>query len=238
MRISSILLAVLMSVNTLNAHAWSLWELNGAKMDIDGKDVRVASVNTFGSSHIFHSKDKEFEKGVYVVATIDESSSQGLPRTTALIRDYLRSRGVNVADKPDGCAIGVKFAVFDLNIDSSSATPGSQPDGKSKSLSDNAVDLVTQAGLTRLAFKLNGATGVLTYGLSQGHYEGAELKLNSISIVEPAYDKLGVDAVKFAREKNGITARTSVENSDPKTTTADLLILMVKVWADKYFVRD
>lgn len=40
----SVLTALALSLSQ-SAGAWSLWEINGAKMDIDGKDVRVASVD-------------------------------------------------------------------------------------------------------------------------------------------------------------------------------------------------
>jgi hypothetical protein len=87
MSLNKLIICAALSIVTLNAHAWSMWELNGAKMDIDGKDIRVASVKTDGSDHVFHRHDAEFEKGIYVVAVVNESSIESLPKTTTLIRE-------------------------------------------------------------------------------------------------------------------------------------------------------
>jgi hypothetical protein len=245
MRIMSVALAILMSVVTCNAGAWSMWEISGAKMDIDGKDIRVASVNQIGNEHVFHSKDTEFEKGVYVVAVWYGSNPQSLPRTTAFLRDYLRSRGINVVDQPDGSPVALRFEVRDLNIDGvSTATIQSDTPVASSSTHENlaaqGTDLAIKAGTIDLITKTSGAfAGAMAYGAASSyHYEGDELMLSAEIIPEPTYDKLGENSDKFAKEMDGITARTAVKRSDPKTTTGDLLTLMTRVWVDKYFVKD
>lgn len=238
MKIMLILLAVFMS--TVNAHAWSLWEINGAKMMIDGKDIRVASVKTEGDGHIFHSRDKELENGVYVIATLTESSSEVLPFSTALIRDYLRSRGLNVVEKAEGSALAIKFIVRDLSVDGNPANLSNEPNKQATSWSSQGAAIVTDVAAAKLAANLAGtATGALAHGMSGGfHYKGNELALNSVSIVDPTDEKLLMYISKYVRDKNGITARTAQNKSDPNTTVADLLTLMTKAWADKYFVKD
>lgn len=66
----------------------------------------------------------------------------------------------------------------------------------------------------------------------------AVIALTSQGISDPTYENLGQKAKDFSKETDGVTARTAVKKSDPNTTTADLLMLMTKVWADKYFVKD
>lgn len=240
---SSLFVITLLSILTSTAQAWSMWELNGAKMDIDGKDIRVASVKTVGDDYIFHSKDATQQSGIYVVATLNESSSQSLPRTTSFIREYLKSRGFNVSDKPDGCSKGIKFYVSDLNIDDPSTNLAVEESAQPKSLSDLSTDLTNTAisleGAKAVA-KINGVfVGALAFSLSQpGHYEGNELVINGSIFDEPTYEKMGENSFQYIKERDGITARTSAKNSDPNTTTADLLTLMTKVWVDKYFVKD
>ncbi len=246
MRFLSVAFAIFMSVVALNARAWSMWEISGAKMNIDGKDIRVASVNQIGNEHVFHSKDPEFQKGVYVVAVWYGSNPQNLPRTTAFLRDYLRSRGMNVVDQPDGSPIALRFEVRDLNIDgvSTATIQSDTPDNKNSSTHENlsaqGTDLAIKAGTIDLITKTSGAfAGAMAYGAASSyHYEGDELMLSAEIIPEPTYDKLGENSDKFAKEMDGITARTAVKRSDPKTTTGDLLTLMSRVWADKYFVKD
>jgi hypothetical protein len=216
---------------TFNVHAWSMWEINGAKMDINGKDIRVASVKTIGNGHVFHAKDKELEKGVYVICTQDFTSSDVLPHTTALVRDYLRTRGVNVVDKIEQSSVALKFEVRDLNIDKGTATPENQ---QTEYSNNAAATVATQAVLAKTV----GVVAGLSYGMSSGHYEGDEMVFSSLSIFEPTPEKIGFDSEKFSRDQNGVTARTAVKQSDSKTTTADLLTLMAKVWADKYFVKN
>ena len=241
MKILSITFAALMFAVIPDANAWSLWEINGAKMDIDGKDIRVAGIHTVGSGHIFHSNDKELENGVYVFATKNSSSNEILPHTTARIRDYLRSRGFNVKDKPDGCALAIKFEVSDLSIDGSSVAAGDQSVGLSQSPPDpSGSNLAGQVSAGVLATRMSGPlSGAIAFGMAGSwHYVGDALELNSVSIVDPTLDKLGQDSARFVRDTNGITARTAPKKTDPNTTTADLLTLMTKAWADKYFIKD
>ena len=237
---------MLVSALTSNAHAWSMWEISGAKMDIDGRDIRVASVDQIGNEHVFHSKDPEFQQGVYVIAVWYGSNPQSLPKTTAFLRDYLRSRGMNVVDTPVGSPLALKFEVRDLNIDGvttatiRSGTEDSKTSAAQGDLSAQGTDLAIKAGTINLITKTSGAfAGAMAYGAASSyHYVGDELALRAEIIPDPAYEKLGDDSYKFAKEMDGITARTAVKQSDPKTTTGDLLTLMSRVWVDKYFVKD
>ena len=242
MSLNKLIICATLSIVTLNAQAWSMWELNGAKMDIDGKDIRVAGVKTDGSDHVFHRHDAEFEKGIYVVAVVNESSIESLPKTTTLIREYLRARGFNVADKPEGCDLGLKFQVHDLNIDDATALVY-QSEERTASLVDLSTNVANQAMAVNMAERLAKASinfaGPLAAAMSSGgHYTGNELILSSESIASPTYEKLGSDTAKYVRDKNIVTARTAVKQSDPNTTKVDLLMLMTKVWADKFFVND
>lgn len=239
MRVFSVALMILMSTVSFSARAWSLWEMNGAKMNIDGKDIRVASVNKTAADRVFHSKDPEFAKGVYVVGVWYGSSSESLPRSTALILDYLRSRGMKVVDKPDDSALAIKFEVGDLNIDGVTLKSELDVPG-AKNLQDQGFDIAAKAATIDVIAKTSGAfAGAVAYAGAGGyHYSGDELTLRATLIPDPTLDKLGIDSDKFAKGADGVTARTAVKQSDPNTTTADLLTLMTKVWADKYFVKD
>ncbi len=231
--------SLFVSALSASAHAWSLFEINGTKMDIDGKDVRVMSVQLNGDNHVYHSHD--FDKGVYVIATVWSSSAESLARTTALIRDYLRSRGVNVVDKIEGAAFALKFEVQELNIDGISTTaPGAGSTGQGKSLSDQGADLATKAAIVGAAVKFgNSMSGLAAYGgATTAHYSGTELTLSSRGIVDPTTAKLGENVSEFTRENDGVVAYYKAKHSDPNTTTGDLLTVMTKAWADKYFVKD
>ncbi len=231
MKIVSAFITIILSIVTFNAYAWSLWEMNGAKMNVNGKDIRVASVKKIGDGHVFYAKDKELEKGVYVICTNDFASADVLPRTTALVRDYLRSRGLNVVDKIEDSSIALKFEVWDLNIDKDAPTPGNQPVNQPNNA---AATVATQA----IATKALGVVAGASYGMQSGHYEGTSIVFRSQTIVDPTPEKMGIDSEKFSREQIGIEAHTAEKQSDPKTTTADLLTVMAKAWADRYFVKN
>lgn len=234
-KLSIIAAAALLAFSALDASAFSFWEISGAMMDLDGKDIRVASVDTTGHKHVYHATDKELAHGVYVVATATGDGTQVLPNTTALIRDYLRSRGMNVVDKPDGAGLAIKFVVGSLSIDTPPPAAG-QPAAHGPGVAKGA-ELVLDAGLVHHITQTAGTfSGVLAYeGASSGHYEGTALSLSSYGVLDPTAAKLGASAEDAARDKMGVTAHTAPKKSDPHTTVADLLTLMTKVWADKYF---
>ena len=115
-----------------------------------------------------------------------------------------------------------------------------QVTGQSKSLSDQGTDLVAKASTIALIAKTSGAmAGVAAYGgAGSAHYSGNELTMSGEIVADPTYDKMGDDTIKYVQDKDVITAYTAEKQSDPKTTTGDLLLLMTKVWTDKYFVKD
>ncbi len=231
----------------INAHAWSFWEISGAKMDINGKDVRIASVNRRTDGHIYHSNEEAVKKGVYLVAIGDIPGAPEqhvvLPSTTKLVRDYLKSRGLNVADKLEGSGLAWRISVANLAIDDANAvlTEGKTPAG---SLGDHvasvSADVATQEVLKKTilpnAVVMPGSYSGLTSG--GGHYEGTELTFTCIAISNPTDEKL-LNLEDISEDHlDEINAWTAVKDSDPYTTKADLLTVLTKAWADNYFVKD
>jgi hypothetical protein len=243
-----VLLFVLSSVLSINAHAWSLWEISGAKMDINGKDIRIASVNRRTDGFVYHSNDELVKKGVYlvVVASIPGTSPTQhvvLPNTTKLIRDYLNTRGVNIVDKLEGSGYAWQVSVANLAIDDAN-TQLTEIKAQSGSLGDHVLsvggdvagqELVKKTILPNAVVMPGSYSGLTSGG---GHYEGTELTFTSIAISNATDEKLlNLDDITEGH-LDEITARTAVKDSDPNTTKADLLTVLTKAWADIYFVKD
>ncbi len=232
---------------SVNAHAWSFWEISGAKMNINGKDVRIASVNKRTDGHIYHSNEDAVKKGVYLVAVGDTSDNPQrhvvLPNTTKLIREYLKTRGLNVVDKLEGAGLAWRISVANLAIDDANAllTEVSTPAGSlGEHVASVGADVATQEVLKKTilpnAVVMPGSYSGLTSG--GGHYNGTELTFTSFAISNPTDEKL-LNLEDITEDHlDEITALTAVKDSDPNTTKADLLTVLTKAWADIYFVKD
>lgn len=188
---------------------------------------------------MIHSRDKVFENGIYVVAVSRSSNYEPLPQSSRLIRDYLHARGFKMVDSEKDASLRLTFDVADLSIEQ----PGAVPVGNEKSLSENASSLATQgayAAAGQVVAKSAGTvSGLIVYGAgTQGHYNGAELRLSSSLAATTKGESEGIKLSDLPSASWGVTARTAQKDTDPKTNKGDLLLLMTKVWVDKYFVND
>lgn len=228
-KIFSALIFAAAAFSSTNAMAWSFFEISGEKLEIDGKVVKVYSKD-FKGDYIYHSKSKEMEGGIYVIAAAAPFALNPLPKTTEAIRAYLLSKGFKVVDKAEGAALGIKFVVSGMKLD---WPDGATPTGGSGNAAGN---IATSAAVNAVA---GSALGLMSYGIGgSGHYSGTPLKLAASSIPNPTDEGMGVEFSEHAEHLDFVTAYSGIRKDELDVTPEELLKVMTNYWLKNFFVQD
>lgn len=220
-KISVLLFAFAAASISTSSMAWSLFEINGEKLEINGKMVRVFSKDSTGE-HIFSSKD--VANGLYVVAVDSSAKTNILPMSTKVIRDFLSAKGIKIVETPDAASLGIKFVVSGLNVDESNVLPG-QVDYKG-----NAMERVAGAAVVNnVAGSLAGSMAL--FANSTGHIVGTPLKLSGLVIQSDAQGAGG-------ESPDVVTGYSGDKGDDLNASIEDLLKVMTNFWLKKFYVED
>lgn len=217
------------SLISSSSMAWSLFEISGERLDIDGKMVRIYGKDSEGD-YIYHSKSNEMDGGIYVIAAAAPFALNPLPKTTEVIRAFLASKGFKIAEKPEGAARGIKFVVSGINLDWNNGQPAEGNSG-------NAAGQLATAEVVRSV--AGSAMGIIAYGAGgSGHYNGTPLKLVGSSIANPTDEDMRVAFSDYAEHPDTVTAYSGNTGDDLNATTEDLLKVMTNYWLKKFFIED
>lgn len=234
MRRLSTMLALMLAAVALDANAFCVLRCSQEHMNIDHKLVYVDAIKQTGTARVFKSTDPELVKGVYVVVTRDTDKDTILPETTKVVRHILGYYGMKVVDKPEDATLELKFDIKNLALENAQAQ-NNTGDSLGKEV---AVVGVEHAALKAAASIPGGAVTVLgVASTTGGHYEDF-LAMNAEIIPLPISGGAATDVSKSANGFDGFTAITRKGMTDPNATPVDLLLLMTKVWKDKYFVKE
>lgn len=217
-KISSLVFVFAISLISTSSMAWSLFEINGEKLEIDGKTVRVFSKDATGE-RIFSSK--EVANGLYVVAVDSSSKTSILPRSTKVIRDFLSAKGIKIVENQEAASLSLKFVLSGLNVDESNSLPG-QVDYEG-----HAVEQVAGAAVVNnVAGSLAGSMAL--FANTSGHIVGTPLKLSG-SVIQP--DAQGAAGAS----PDVVTGYSGDKGDDLNASIEDLLKVMTNYWLKEFY---
>jgi hypothetical protein len=209
-------LVLLMGVFSTGAHAWGY-----EKLKLEGRNVRISDIKAGDDYGKYIIQPNDVGGGIYVVAAWNLSSTEILPNTTKVIREYMASKGLKIADKLEGSSIAIRFAIDGVNCDTAPAQSG-------QSNSDAALI----AGAARAA--IDGLqAGLFQYGISQGgkNKDFIYLDITGHIIFKPSEDLMHPDFYKKIDHSDQMLA---AYNKSDKSTAEDVVRVMVDQWMKNY----
>ncbi len=173
---------------TANAHAKDDKVSSAEKAPLGFTVIRVTDNPQFAVGIKFPAKDSQ--RGVFITATGGWSTTY--PKTTQLLKDIFKSKGIKVADKPEDAVIGLMFRAGDNfgSFDEVENDLGSSPHGIGARLAILVSTLYTMATHGNLSAikgnefgaKMNSMADVLIVAVinpkltSRGHLDGDDKK--------------------------------------------------------------
>lgn len=211
------MMAVLCTLSA-GAHAWGY-----EKLEIDGKQVRISGVKAGDEYGDYVIQPKDTIGGIYVVAAWNLGSKNILPNTTAVIRQYLASKGFNIADKLEGASMAIRFSVDGANCDEGIAQGA-----------DNSGSVVANGVIgAGVANAIGGTTAGMTMLLGSGGRprDVIDLELTGHIVLHPIIDPMSDEFTKNIQHSDRLVAHYTTKD---KSTTADVLKIMTDQWIKHY----
>ena len=211
-------MAVALCALSAGAHAWGY-----EKLEIDGKQVRISGVKAGDEYGDYVIQPRDAEGGIYVVAAWNLGSKEILPSTTAVIRQYLASKGFKITDKLEGASMAIRFSVDGANCNEGIAQGP-----------ENAGSVVANGVIgAGVANAIGGTTAGMTMLLGSGgrSRDVIDLELTGHIVLNPTVDPMKDEFSKTIQHSDKLVAHYTTKD---KSTTADVLKIMTDQWIKHY----